>query len=96
MKKYMMILWCVWAVNLSAQQFEVRSFKQLTNDITAWIDPVRDLNKEACALIKVTEGKNFAFTTPLGVVKRIEKVGETWLYVPHNGEASPVGCIARL
>ena len=84
MKKYMMILWCVWSVNLSAQQFEVSSFKQLTNDITAWIDPVRDLNKEACALIKVTEGKNFAFTTPLGVVKRIEKVGETWLYVPHG------------
>ena len=30
----------------------MHSFRCLPNDITAWIDPVRDLNDEACALIK--------------------------------------------
>lgn len=84
MKRFWLIALCMWAVSLSAQQFGIRSFKQLPNDITAWINPVRDLNKEACALIKVAGGKGFAFTTPLGVVKRKEEVGETWLYVPHG------------
>lgn len=84
MKRYMVWLMCMWAMSVSAQQFGIRSFRQLQHDITAWIDPVRDLNKEACALIKIPGGKNFAFTTPLGVVKRVEEVGETWLYVPHG------------
>lgn len=80
----MLILLLAWAGRLAAQQFEVRSFSQLKNDITAWVDPVRDLNKEACALIKVAKGKDFTFTTPLGIVKRKEEVGETWIYVPHG------------
>lgn len=69
---------------LAAQQFNVRSFRLLPNDITAYIDPVRDLNQEACALIKVVCEADFAFSTPLGIVQRRNDVGEVWLYVPRG------------
>ena len=54
----------------------------LPNDVSAFIDNVRDLNDEACALIKVIAPSDFAFSTPLGIVKRKDEVGEIWLYLP--------------
>ena len=38
------------------------------NDISAFISPVRDLNGQACALLKVEAPKDFAFSSPLGIV----------------------------
>lgn len=69
---------------LYAQQFSVQRFRLLPNDISAYIHPVKDLNDEACALIKVVGNRDFVFSTPLGVVKRTNDVGETWIYVPHG------------
>lgn len=66
----------------SEDGFSVVSFKPLGNDVTAFISPVRDLNGEACALIKVVAPQEFAFSTPLGIVRRKDKTGEIWLYVP--------------
>ena len=68
----------------TAQQFSVADFRQLPNDVSAFITPVRDLNGEACALLKVVAPSEFAFSTPLGIVKRTDKVGEIWLYVPRG------------
>lgn len=65
-----------------AQQFSVSSFRQLENDITAYIAPVADLNDEACALVKIMCNNDFAFSSPLGIVKRTNEVGEVWLYLP--------------
>lgn len=62
----------------------VASFQQLNNDVTAFINPVRDLNGEACALIKVVAPSDFAFSTPLGIVKREDKTGEIWLWLPEG------------
>ncbi len=76
------LLGCLLTGFLHAQTFEVRSFKLLENDISAYIDPVRDLNEEACALVKVVCDKDFVFSTPLGIVLRQEKVGEIWIYLP--------------
>ena len=42
------------ALTVSAQQFRVESFKTLPNDVSAFITPVRDLNGDACALVKVS------------------------------------------
>lgn len=67
---------------VSAQRFAVESFKVLSNDVTAFIEPVNDLNDEACGLIKVMAADDFVFSTPLGIVKRIDKIGEIWLFVP--------------
>lgn len=65
-----------------AQDFSVRSFRMLPNDITAYIAPIRDLNDEACALVKVVGDKDFVFSSPLGIAKRKNDVGEIWIYLP--------------
>lgn len=77
------VLLCLWGISIvCAQEFIVRSFRMLPNDITAYIEPVRDLNDEACALLKVVGDKDFAFSSPLGIVKRKNDVGEIWIYLP--------------
>lgn len=77
------IVLCLWtAGRMDAQEFIVRSFRMLPNDITAYIEPVRDLNDEACALLKVVGDKDFVFSSPLGIVKRKNDVGEIWIHLP--------------
>ncbi len=67
-----------------AQQFNVTEFRVLPNDVSAFITPVRDLNGEACALLKVAASDDFVFSSPLGIVKRKDEVGEIYLYVPRG------------
>lgn len=74
------------ALGASAKGFTVESFRQLPNDVSAFIDPVRDLNDEDCGLIKVIASEDFAFSTPLGIVKRVDNVGEIWLYLPRGSK----------
>lgn len=64
----------------------VGRFKILPNDVSAFITPVRDLNGDACALVKVIAPEDFAFSSPLGIVKRKNEVGEIWLYLPHGSK----------
>ena len=59
-----MILWLAIPSALKAQEFSVASFRQLPNDVSAFINNVRDLNDEACALIKVVAPSDFAFSSP--------------------------------
>lgn len=66
----------------AAQTFAVDTFKVLPNDVSAFISSVRDLNDEACALVKVVAPADFAFSSPLGIVKRKDETGEIWLYLP--------------
>lgn len=70
----------------SAQRFSVSSFRMLPADVSAFITPVRDLNDEDCGLVKVIASDDFAFSTPLGIVKRIDKTGEIWLYLPRGSK----------
>ena len=42
----------------------------------------KDLNDEACALVKVVGDADFAFSSPLGIVARRNEVGEIWIYLP--------------
>ena len=78
---FLMIFGCL---SMNAQQFSVSNFRLLPNDITAYINQIKDLNQEACALIKVVGDADFVFSTPLGIVQRKEEVGEIWIYVPHG------------
>lgn len=74
-------------VSMSAQEFKIESFKELPNDISAFINPVKDLNDEGCAIVKViASSPDFAFSTPLGIAKRIDKTGEIWLYLPRGSK----------
>ena len=65
-----------------AQKFSVESYRQLPSDVSAFISPVRDNNGEDCALLKVLASEEFAFSTPLGIVKREDRTGEIWLFLP--------------
>ena len=76
------LMWLFCQATMFSQEFSVASFQVLPNDVSAFINNVRDLNDEACALIKVEAPSDFAFSTPLGIVKRKDEVGEIWLYVP--------------
>lgn len=71
---------------VSAQQFSVKKFSVMPNDVSAFINPVYDLNGEACAAVKVTAPADFAFSTPLGIVKRTDSVGEILLYIPKGSK----------
>lgn len=70
----------------TAQKYRIESFRVLPNDVSAFVNPVVDLNDEACALIKVQAPVEFAFSTPLGIVKRVDKTGEIWLYIPKGSK----------
>ena len=76
------LMWLICQATMFSQEFSVASFQVLPNDVSAFINNVRDLNDDACALIKVEAPSDFAFSTPLGIVKRKDEVGEIWLYVP--------------
>ena len=78
------LMWLFCQATMFSQEFSVASFQVLPNDVSAFIDNIRDLNDEACALIKVEAPSDFAFSTPLGIVKRKDEVGEIWLYVPRG------------
>lgn len=43
----------LWSASVQAQEFSVAGFRLLPNDVSAFITPVRDLNDEPCALVKV-------------------------------------------
>lgn len=82
----LVLLWsCLFLVQ--AQNFKVSSFRLLETDLTARVQPVMDLNNDPCALIKVVMDKNFEFSGPLGIVKRIDKTAEIWIYVPTGTES---------
>lgn len=80
----MLCLACCHAA--SAQQFRVKKFSTLTYDINAFIKPVYDLNGEACAVVRVVAPSDFVFSTPLGIVKRIDEVGEILIYLPRGSK----------
>ncbi len=84
----LLALWLAGAAvtEVKAQQFSVASFRQLPNDVSAFINPVKDLNDEDCGLVKVIASEDFVFSSPLGIVKREDKTGEIWLWMPRGSK----------
>ena len=74
------------AADALAQTYSVESFRRLPNDVSAFIEPIKDLNGDDCALVKVEAPADFVFSSPLGIVKRIDNVGEIWLYMPKGSK----------
>ncbi len=90
MKKiiFLFVLFIV-SVSIQAQNISVKSFKVLPMDQTARIThPVIDQNGEKCALIKVvtTQQGMFFEGGMLGIMKRLWKNGEYWVYIPHGAK----------
>lgn len=72
------------ATSALAQRLNVESFKIIGNDLTAMIQPRKDLNDLNCALVKVglgLQGVQFEGN----IVGNVEnKTGEYWVYMPHG------------
>lgn len=89
---YTAALWCLSLHDAKAalptdSTFSVESFRQLPTDVSAFIDAVRDLNDEACALLKVVAPADFAFSSPLGIVERRDKVARYGFSFPKAARA---------
>jgi hypothetical protein len=75
----------LFSLTVSAQNFAVKRFRSLPQDMDARINHVvTDQNGEKAALIKiVTAERGFEFEGGmLGIVKTVQKTGEIWVYVP--------------
>lgn len=84
---FLIVIVCMgFSAIASALDFRVESFRILPNDVSAFISPVKDLNNEDCALVKVIATEDFVFSTPLGIVERIDNTGEIWLYIPRKSK----------
>ena len=72
---------------MAQNQIQVTSFQRMETDLTARVTaPRHDQNGEVCALLRiVTTDMNFMFEPDaLGIVSRVNKPGEIWLYVPRG------------
>lgn len=90
MRHYVTILMAIFfwvCTEVHAQEFSVSSFRSLDNDVTAFITPVFDLADEPCALVRVVGSSDFAFSSPLGIVKRTDLTGEILLYLPKGSKS---------
>ncbi|MCK4311358.1 MAG: PEGA domain-containing protein [Candidatus Cloacimonetes bacterium] len=82
-KKLIIVLLVIISLNLFSAEFIVKDFKEQPMDIELQRNPVKDVNGEYAALIKIsTDLIPFSFQTNIGVVKTEKKVGEFWAYVP--------------
>lgn len=74
-----------FALQLSADEFKVLSFKNVPNDISAIVNNYKRLddNDEVCAIIKVrSDVRNLQFTASNPVVGQVNFInGEYWVYI---------------
>ena len=83
MKKFLMLLGFLSVTCLFAAEFIVTAFNEQSMSIELQRNPVKDVNGEYAALIKIsTDLLPFTFETSIGVVKTESKIGEFWAYVP--------------
>ena len=84
----LLLLLAISPQHLMAQnQIQVTSFQRMETDLTARVTaPKHDQNGEVCALLRiVTTDMNFMFEPDaLGIVSRVNKPGEIWIYVPRG------------
>ena len=68
------------------KDFYIKSFRELSTDLDARLDPRTDQNGRRAALIKVvTTETGFEFDVGvMGIVDIKQEVGEIWVYVPEN------------
>ncbi|MFN2424583.1 MAG: PEGA domain-containing protein, partial [Cryomorphaceae bacterium] len=76
------LLLLLLATTLSAQEFDIRSFEAIPNDLSARKEVRRTVNDEPCALIKVvTNIKGMQFQSNIGIVDVEHQTDGYWLYI---------------
>lgn len=88
--KLMLFALLLFALRLTAQDFEIVSVESLPSDMSARVEVKTDRSNHQCALLRVAtrnitpaQREGFVFTTDLGseVVERATREGEIWLWV---------------
>ena len=81
------ILFLIFSLFLSlgtfAQELNVKSFTLASNDLSASVNEVKDLNGEACALVKVLLADEIAKVEG-NVIKTIDNYAEKWVYLSNG------------
>lgn len=78
-----LLLWLTGTMAVQAQDFKITKFEENLLDLTAARADVKDNNGDPCALIKFSvRDLDFEYEPNMGVVKKEQHVGETWLFVP--------------
>jgi len=72
-----------WTPDLFAEEFEIRNFKKDPSDVSAIRSSRKDVNGQACAILKVrTDLSGLSFECNQGLTGDPEhKTGEVWLYI---------------
>ena len=77
------LLLLLMSCGASAQDIEIRDFKENIRDLRASLNPVADLSGEFCALIRFSvSDTTFVIEPNMGFIKRTTGPGEILLYVP--------------
>lgn len=88
--KLMLFALLLFALRLTAQDFEIVGVESLPTDMSARVEVKTDRSNHQCALLRVAtrnitpaQREGFVFTTDLGseVVERATREGEIWLWV---------------
>ena len=78
-----LLLWLTGTIAVQAQDFKITKFDENLLDLTAARADVKDNNGDPCALIKFSvRDLDFKYEPNMGVVKKEQHVGETWIFVP--------------
>lgn len=81
MKYFLLVILCVFVwLNTSAQELKVKSFTLESNDLTASVDTVGDLNGDPCALVKILMMDDIAKLEGF-VIKQKNNYSEKWAYL---------------
>ena len=77
------LLLLTWVPDLFADEFEIRNFKKDLSDVSAIRSSRKDVNGQACAILKVrTDLSGLSFECNQGLTGDPEhKTGEVWLYI---------------
>jgi hypothetical protein len=86
---FLLLVFTVITGLLYSQDISVKSFRQLPNDMDARVTyPKPDQNGDKCAIIKIVTSETgfFCDGDMLGIIAFEKKIGEYWLYVPHDAK----------
>ena len=86
MKRYLLLLLMLitFAYLGYSQKLQVESFKLEENDLSAQIQPRKDLNDKNCALVKVQFVGTISKAEGNVVMPLVKRGNETWVYMPQG------------
>ena len=67
-----------------SQELMIKSFSLAESDLTAQVQPRRDLNDKNCALVKIQFVGEIAEVEGNVVLPLMKRINETWVYMPQN------------